>query len=170
LKKEVLPPVDETKPNISLPEIIQPAVEKFLGTSTQVTTYWFGNAAVPGLTQVTLGDYQLNIESQEMYDDQFTARIKYQKSDDRIQSQKSTKEDPYQAFHNLGYFHESSGKGQPPGQSSTGHSYGGNQAILVNTVNCKLGQPVLIGYSKEGTGSITQGALILIPESSELFH
>ncbi len=177
------------KPNIEMPGNIQNAVQKFLGNSTEVTGYWFGNASVPGETKVQLGDYQLSIKSQSVYDDKFSATIRYAQTSHESHvpdkwREKVMQYDEMQRQYGQNYSQNQpnaprGGRSSSPGQSGANgihppqiartfnYTRSEDKVVLENTVNCQIGQPVIIGYSREGTGSISQGALVLIPESSE---
>ncbi|MBD3267865.1 hypothetical protein GF373_14450 [bacterium] len=153
---------DASKPNIHLPDALQSTISNFLGKSAQVHGYWFGHASVPGETQVQLGDYILHIETQSMYDKKFTAKVRYLKS---ITSERGYGEDK-NANSGSSYNRRAGQSIGGVGQTTSRRVSPREQIIVENTVNCQVGQPVIIGYSSNGSGSISQGALILIPEST----
>ncbi|MFB3787712.1 MAG: hypothetical protein ACE15F_15230 [bacterium] len=105
---------------VNLPEGIQKNLAQLLGPDTQTVGYWFGNSALPGKCQTSIGNWNLSLVTIESGPSDFLLELKLT----------------------------------------------GEGVEIENTVNAKIGQPVLVGYNRNMRGMLLPGALVIIPRES----
>ncbi len=105
---------------VNLPEGIQKILIQLLGPETKTVGYWFGNSALPGKCQTSIGVWNLSLMAIESGPSDFLLELKLT----------------------------------------------GEGVEIENTVNAKIGQPVLVGYNRYLGGMLLPGALVVIPREN----
>ncbi len=119
-----------------LPEPLRKHIQTFLGESIRTVGYWFGAVSLPGETNAPIGPWRLEMRTET--ERRSNPRENTLRLDIKVLQQ---------------------------GMSPYMSPYMREKEIISNSIEGRIGKPIIVGYNRESYGTRKMGAMVILPEA-----